>query len=393
MKTKFDRFIRYIKKITMSFLLFPMRVFPIVSNRVVLCNCLSYKYSGNPKYISEYLKEHYSRKLDLIYIVNNKKDYDYLNRQGIRTVKAHTLKQYYYEMTCKVYLTNSGGISYLPFSRKQYVINTWHGGGAYKKDGDFDSESSIFYRLETNLTARKTSIILSTNHQFTKIHIDTMRVPANKFWEIGMPRNDILIRGDEGKIKKIRKTIGLNEKEKIVLYAPTYRYIKGPAAILYNIDSRRVCEALTKRFGGKWKFAMRLHPTIENRDGIIPPDVIDLTDYEDIQELLLAADAMINDFSSSMWDFMLTGKPCFIYAVDLQHYVATTQVYTPVEEWPFPKSTNNDELEKSILNFDEVKYHEDCERHYNLLGGCETGQACEQVCKRIAEVCGIGDNL
>lgn len=57
---------------------------------------------------------------------------------------------------------------------------------------------------------------------------------------------------------------------------------------------------------------------------------IDLTDYEDMQELLLAADAMINDFSSSMWDFMLTGNPSFMYAVDLPHYVETTEVYTPV---------------------------------------------------------------
>lgn len=389
MISKCDRFVRYIKKIVMSFILFPMRVFPIVSNRVVLCNCLSYKYSGNPKYVSEYLKDHYPRKLDLVYIVNDINDYDYLNKQGIRTVKAHTLKQYYYEMTCKVYLTNSGGISYVPFSKKQYVINTWHGGGAYKKDGDFESESSIFYRLETDLTARKTSIILSTNHKFTTIHIDTMRVPANKFWEIGMPRNDILIRGDEEKLKETRKNIGLNE-EKLVLYAPTYRNMNGPVAILYNIDSKRVCEALKKRFGGKWKFAMRLHPTVVNRDGIIPPNAIDLTDYEDMQELLLAADVMINDFSSSMWDFMLTGKPCFTYAVDLQHYVDTTKVYTPVEEWPFPKSTNNDELVESILNFDEERYREDCKRHYEALGGCETGHACEQVCKRIAEVCGVG---
>ena len=386
-----NRFIRYIKKVAMSFLLFPLRIFPVVNNRVVLCNCLSYKYSGNPKYVSEYLKEHYSGKFDLVYIVNKNGDYDYLRQQGIRTVKANSLKQYFYEITSKVYLTNSGGISYVPFSKKQYVINTWHGGGSYKKDGDFYYEQNIFYRLETNLTARKTSVILSTNRQSTEIHMDTMRMPLNKFWEIGMPRNDILIRGDEEKYKKTRKNIGLGDEEKLVLYAPTYRHLNGPAAISYNIDAKRVCAALSKRFGGKWKFAMRLHPTVVNRDGVIPNDAIDLTDYEDIQELLLAADVMINDFSSSMWDFMLTGKPCFTYAVDLQNYVATTQVYTPVEEWPFPQSTNNDELEESILNFDEDKYRGACAHHYNSLRGCETGRACELVCERIAKVCGVAE--
>ena len=120
---------------------------------------------------------------------------------------------------------------------------------------------------------------------------------------------------------------------------------------------------------------------------------MDLTEYEDMQELLLATDVMINDFSSSMWDFMLTGKPSFMYAIDMKHYIETTEVYTPIEEWPFPKSTNNDELVDSIVSFDEEKYIENCKKHYETLGGCETGHACEQVCKRIAEVCGIEEGL
>lgn len=96
---------------------------------------------------------------------------------------------------------------------------------------------------------------------------------------------------------------------------------------------------------------------------------------------------MINDFSSSMWDFMLTGRPSFMFAVDLEHYVATTDVYTPVAEWPFPKAVNNDELERNILEFDEEKYAADCKRHYEALGGRETGKASQMVCERICEQC------
>ena len=119
--------------------------------------------------------------------------------------------------------------------------------------------------------------------------------------------------------------------------------------------------------------------------------MLDLTDYEDMQELLLAADAMINDFSSSMWDFMLTGRPSFLFALDLQHYVETTEVYTRVSEWPFPKSVNNDELEKNILNFNEEDYAASCQRHYKALGGCETGEAAKLVCERIYQVCYSGE--
>ena len=114
---------------------------------------------------------------------------------------------------------------------------------------------------------------------------------------------------------------------------------------------------------------------------------MDLSDYPDMQELSCAADVMINDFSSSMWDFMLTGRPSFLFAVDLEHYVQTTQVYTPVSEWPFPKAVNNDQLEKNILTFDEEAYKLACEKHYKALGGCETGQATKLVCERIFEKC------
>ena len=88
-----------------------------------------------------------------------------------------------------------------------------------------------------------------------------------------------------------------------------------------------------------------------------------------------------------MWDFMLTGKPCFTFATDLQHYVETTEVYTPVSEWPFPQSTNNDDLVETILQFNENDYKTACERHYKDLGGCETGKATELVCKRIYKIC------
>ena len=108
-----------------------------------------------------------------------------------------------------------------------------------------------------------------------------------------------------------------------------------------------------------------------------------------MQELLLAADVLINDFSSSMWDYMLTGKPCFTFAQDLQHYVETTEVYSPVADWPFPKSTNMEKLISDIENFNEADYSDRCRKHYEELGGCETGEATSLVCKCIAEKCGI----
>lgn len=387
-----DTLKRYTKKVAMRTLLLPLRLLPVKKNRVFLTNDLSHKYGGNPKYVAEYLHSAYGDKLELVYAVKAPENYDDLRQRSFKVVKFNSLQYFIKAMTCKVFLTNSGGYSYLPLRKKQYAINTWHGGGAYKKCGTDMYNNSPTFRRDLWLQGKQTSAFLSTCTRFTEEFSRCLIVPKEVFWGIGIPRNDMLIHPDEALRQKIREKLGLQEGEKLILFAPTYRkpednYFRDSIAISYGVDSARVIRALEQRFGGKWRFAVRYHPNVVNRQDMDDEGALDLTDYEDMQELLLAADAMLNDFSSSMWDFMLTGKPGFMFATDLEHYVSTTEVYSPVSEWPFPQAVNNDQLEKNILEFNEEDYAAACKRHYEDLGGCETGEATKLVCQRIAQLC------
>lgn len=387
---------RYFKKRAIRIALYPLRLFPINNNRVLLINDMSSSFSDNLKYIGIELRKRDST-VHLIYSGHGLSCKEQLQQLNITPVVINSLRYFYYGMTAKVLVTNSGGVSYLPLKKKQYVINTWHGGGAYKKMGiDMYGDTKLF-RTDLLLASRETSIYLSTCDRFKKVFCKSMLASPEKFWSIGMPRNDILKRADIQKRIMIRSKLGIGDKDKLVLFAPTYRkrndnYFNESIAISYGIDEIRVCEALERRFGGNWIFAYRFHPCIVNRKSSDSLDnVIDLTDYDDMQELLLAADVMINDFSSSMWDFMLTGKPCFIFATDLQHYIETTDLYTPVSEWPFPIASTNEQLVKNILDYNHEKYISDCDAHYKLLGGCESGQATELVCDRIQGLCSDDD--
>lgn len=387
-----DALLHYLKKNIMLVALFPLRVLPVKKNRVMLHNDLANKYSDNPKAVAEYLMAAHPGEFEIVFTIAQPKSYGWLREKGVKTVRFNSWRYFYYAMTAAVFLTNSGGFSYLPLRKRQYVINTWHGGGAYKKCGVHMYENTPLFRSDLLLAARKTNVFLSTCARFSEVMEESMLVPKELFWEIGMPRNDSLVQGDPTRREAVREKLGLKDGEKLVLFAPTYRkiqdnYFKDSIAISYGIDCAQVCAALEKRFGGTWRFAFRLHPRVVNRDRLPEGNVLNLSDYEDMQDLLIVADVMINDFSSSMWDFMLTGRPSFIFAVDLEHYVETTQVYTPVSEWPFPKAVNNDELERNILEFDEEKYAADCKRHYEALGGCETGKATQLVCERIYERC------
>lgn len=385
-------FKRYFTKKIMRILLFPFRIFSIKQKQIFIINGLGNNYSCNPKTITEFLLKEYGNEFKIIYSVKNVGKFDNLKKKGVLPVEFNSIAYFYYAMTSKVIVSNSGGYSYIPLKKEQIVINTHHGGGAYKSSGADMFENSYFLKSDMLLQARSTDIFLSTNRRFTEVMSRACYMPKEKFWEIGMPRNDDLINGNEKRKEEIRNNIGLSIDEKLVLYAPTYRkpednYYKGSIAIAYDIDVKKVCDALKQRFGGTWKFAYRLHPCVENKSDYIVEDALDLSDYEDMQDLLIAADVLINDFSSSFWDFMLTRKPAFLYAIDLQHYIETTKVYTPVSKWPFPKSTNNEQLVKNILNFDSVQYCKSCDKHYQMLGGCESGHATELVCERIITEC------
>ncbi|MBE6933668.1 MAG: CDP-glycerol glycerophosphotransferase [Ruminococcaceae bacterium] len=382
---------RYSKKLAMRAMLFPLRILPVKKNRVFLINDLAYNYSDNPKFVAEYLEKNYPGTFEIVF--GGKAPADPELAKNIQFVGRNSLQYFVKAMTSRVLLTNSGGFSYLPLrKKKQYVINTWHGGGAYKKCGIYMYVDTPYFRKDLKLSANQTSLFVSSCTRFSDVVSESMLVPRDVFWEVGMPRNDCLVHTDTGLRSAVREKLGLKEDEKLILFAPTYRkpednYFKESIAISYGVDVDRVVAAMEKRFGGKWKFAFRFHPCVTNREELPGGNCMDLSDYPDMQELLCAADAMINDFSSSMWDFMMTGRPSFLFAVDLEHYIATTQVYTPVAEWPFPQAVDNDRLESNILNFDAEAYKAACDRHYQALGGSETGEATKLVCQRIYEKC------
>lgn len=183
----------------------------------------------------------------IIYSVKDIKKHLYLKELGISPVGFNSFGYFYYIMTSKVIVSNSGGYSYIPLRKEQYVINTHHGGGAYKSSGADMFKPSHFLKSDMLLQANCTDVFLSTNKRFTEVMSRAYYMPNNKFWEIGMPRNDDLINGNEERRVKIREKIGLANDEKLVLYAPTYRkpednYYKGSIAIAYDIDMKKVSE-------------------------------------------------------------------------------------------------------------------------------------------------------
>lgn len=378
-------FFRYFLKCSIRNILKLLWCFRIRPNRIILLNECNFSYADSPKYIAEYLNKHNPDQLQIIFPI---KKLPQQNIPHVKFVRFSSLPYFYYALTAKVFVTNDGGISYLPLRSQQYVINTWHGGGAYKRVSTSLSQSK-YYRIDQKLAARNTDIFLSSSKKFTHVMSEAMLIPPHKFWEIGLPRNDLLVESDDKLKKDLKEKIGISPSQKLVLYCPTFRketLLGKNMAFNSHIDIEKVIYALNLRFKGSWNFGYRLHPSIKIRPQL-NHNIWDLSDYPDIQELLLVSDILITDYSSCMWDFMLTGNPVFIYAEDFEEYYKGTGFYTPMSEWPFLQAQNTAELVNNILAFDEQTYANACYRHYSQLGGTETGHSTALIGNLIVKMC------
>ena len=137
----------------------------------------------------------------------------------------------------------------------------------------------------------------------------------------GYPRNDALLAPDaEQRRTRVRAELGIDEAATAVLYAPTWRdddRSGGAPGGRLPLDPDR----FTQRLGADHVLLLRLHQLVPGRArGQLVPGVVDVSDHPDINDLYLAADVLVTDYSSAMFDFALTGKPIVSFAYDLVHF-------------------------------------------------------------------------
>lgn len=152
----------------------------------------------------------------------------------------------------------------------------------------------------------------------------------------------------------------------------------------YRFDYDALIHALGERFGHKFTFAYRLHPNIAK---LRRPDFLqkytDASFYKDAQELLSATDVLLTDYSSIMEDFMLTGRPGFIYAPDVASYSDDRGFYYSLQDRPFPFAQNEEELLSEILEYSEDEHKRDVERFSKMIGLEDDGRGDETIAKII----------
>ena len=358
-------------------------VFPIKNNRIFFSAYSGRQYSCNPKYISDWIEQNYKDEFEIIWAFNEPDAFSYLKNRNIKCVKFKSIKYLYYLLTSKIVIDNVESWSILPKRTGQYVINTWHGGGAYKGVGLKRKDTSE--TLDKNMLRKneRISIYLSSSKVFSQMTLRESFQYNGKIMECGMPRNDLLIKNYENKKNIIKEKLGINKKTGIVIYAPTFRH---DLKYKYMLDYEKTLNALKNRFGKEWIMLIRTHYYLQS-EKIESSRVKNVSDYPDMQELLLISDVLITDYSSSIWDFSLMEKPCFLFMPDYNEYIDEREFYTPIQDWPYPASFSMEDLEDKIIKYDHEIAKKRILNHHIKLGICESGMASEIVGKEIVKLC------
>ena len=207
--------------------------------------------------------------------------------------------------------------------------------------------------------------------------------------ESGYPRNDILSSREGAAVRKrIRDALGIAEDKTVVLYAPTWRdnVVFGDSTGPLELDLD--VNAVTTALGGDHVLLLRLHYMLTGRLAAIDhPAVRDVSFHPDISELYLAADVMVTDYSSTMFDFAVTGKPMLFFTYDLADYRDSLRGFyfdfAPIAPGPLLETTP--ELIDALRDVDGVaeryadRYAAFRERFCHL----EDGHATDRVIERL----------
>ena len=255
--------------------------------------------------------------LDLVWVTD---DPSVRPPAGTRGVVRRTREWYDALAGARAYVANAGAPYWFTKKPGQVHLQTWHGTplkkiGEDRGPGDF---STWRHRRRIAAQAAGWDGLVSPSRFCSPIFRSAFRY-GGPMLEVGYPRNDLLASAEAPAVRdRVRTVLGLRPEQRVVLYAPTWREYVGvrDAKPLY-LDA----EALTRRMPDAVVLVRGHYNSTTQRDVFVGhPRIHDVTRYPDIADLYLAADVLVTDYSSVMFDFTLTDKPVVLLTPDLEQY-------------------------------------------------------------------------
>lgn len=260
------------------------------------------------------------------------------------------------------------------------VVQLWHSCGGLKKFG-YDSEEDISSHFKGSVT-RNFDLITVSSPECVRAFNSAFRLKSGIVKPLGVSRTDVLF--DESYNQRCRKEFFDKYPDcrgkKIVLYAPTFR---GNAGEAYCVGEEYAA-GLEDKLGNEWKVIIKMHPRLKSS----------LTNCEiPTNRILPAADVLITDYSSLIFEYALYKKPCVLFVPDFESYNRERSFYLDFEnEMPGEIVTDGERLaeavRESLGGFDAGAMDSFAEKY---MSSCDGGATKRIIDYALGEESGNGD--
>lgn len=299
-------------------------------------------FNDSPKVLFDYMQAHPEyKKYRCVWAFEHPENFPQLE-----TVKIDTPAYFKMALRAKYWITNTNIERGLKFKKKdQIYLNTWHG-IALKYIGN-DCPGRKDYNFDT-----VDYLTISGDYE-ERVFKSAFHARESSFLRCGMPRNEALWLADEKSRAEMREKLGIPVDKKVILYAPTWRE-STDGGRSYAIKPPIHFDAWKEALGTEYVILFRAHHQTTKVLGVEYDEFVrDASEYPAVNDLLIASDILITDYSAIAFDYSILCRPIFCYAYDYDSYLAERGTYFSVDEkYPNKSCRTEDELLNRIRNVD-----------------------------------------
>ena len=368
-----------------------------LDNRLVYFRTFSGRgYSDSPKAMYEYMLTAPEYKdFRFVWCFKEPEKYAYLRDNGrTELVKFRSKADNKALRKAKYWITNYRMLNHQYPRKGQIYLQCWHGTplkrlgyDILESDNAMNSLAEIKEKYRTD--AEKFAYILSPSPFATDKFATAWNLnetgQRDKIIEEGYPRNDKLITTTAEDRDAIRKQLGV-EGKKVILYAPTWRDNQHTSGQGYTYKTEVDFDKLQKELGDEYVILFRAHYLVANSfdferyNGFVQ----NVSDYGDINDLYIASDILVTDYSSVFFDYANLERPVIFYMYDLEHYANEMRgFYLSLDELPGPIVKDEGALIKEIKAADKWKPDEKYISFRERFNPYEDGNSSKRVLARI----------
>ena len=336
-------------KIIMSFVFRVWGVFvPLDEKLILFSSFMGKSFGDSPKVIYDYILSHPEYKdYQCVWAFEAPEKYP-----DLQAVKIDTPAYFKLALKAKFWCTNTNVERGLKFKKSgQVYLNTWHG-IALKTIGN-DCPGRKDYNFDT------VDYLVVSGDYDEKVFKSAFNAQEKSYIRCGMPRNEALWTAGEKEKADMRRKLGLPADKTVILYAPTWRE-STDGGKTYAIKPPIHFDKWENSLGNDFIVLFRAHHQTTKVLGVEYNDFVwNVSDYPAVNDLMIASDILITDYSAIAFDYSILCRPIFCYAYDYESYLAERGTYFDMDSlYPNKSCRTEEELLRRIRGLD---YDLECE--------------------------------